>query len=197
MKTRSPKPRIFDRPTAIVLASACFLGLLWSGCGDDNGGNNPPPTSTAVATSVPTATAAPTDTAAPPPSTTPTETPTEAATATPTSTPLVDVHMELFVGSTQAGGGQLTTDFDFSKALPLFLNECLDGVGDQCTGGTALYTSVNPGIEPLEESDPGASLYVLDEGTPVSIEIISIDSPLSMRFEDVTFHRRATPPTWG
>ena len=172
--------------TAIVLASACLLGLLWSGCGDDNGGNNPPPTSTAVATSVPTATAAPTDTAAPPPSATPTETPTEAATATPTSTPLVDVHMELFVGSTQAGGGQLTTNFDFGKALPLFLNECLDGVGDQCTGGMALYTSVNPGIEPLEESDAGASLYVLDEGTPVSIEIISIDSPLSMRFENVT-----------
>jgi hypothetical protein len=183
---------------ATTLTAVCLLGLLWSGCGDDNDGGNPPPTGTPVAT----ATQAPTDTPIPQPSATPTvaaETPTETATATPTvpaetptetatatPTPLIDQHVELFVGSSQEGGGQLTADFDFEKPLPLFLNECFDGVGDQCTGGTVLYTSVNPGIEPLEESDAGASLYVLDDGTPVGIEITAIDPALSMRFEDVT-----------
>jgi hypothetical protein len=196
MDTRSLAPLNLVMRAAAALAAVCLLSLLSSGCGDDNDGGNPPPTGTPVAT----ATQAPTDTPIPQPSATPTvaaetptatptvaaETPTEAATVTPTPTPLIDQHVELFVGSSQEGGGQLTSDFDFDTPLPLFLNECFDGVGDECTGGTALYTSVNPGIEPLEESDAGASLYVLDDGTPVGIEITAIDPALSMRFEDVT-----------
>jgi uncharacterized repeat protein (TIGR04052 family) len=98
-------------------------------------------------------------------------------------------HGEIFVGSTQQGGGKLIADIQFPGALGLFLNECIDGEGEHCDGGTLLYSAVTPGVEPLAEEDPEASKFKLDEAASVSLEITNIEAEIdgaavSVQIED-------------
>jgi uncharacterized repeat protein (TIGR04052 family) len=97
-------------------------------------------------------------------------------------------HVELAVASTSSGGGQLAVhaEFDSERAIALFFNECLDGTGDDCEGGTVLYSVANPGFSPLETDDPTESLYVLEDGSPLTLELTAIDEGLSLRIEGVT-----------
>lgn len=88
-------------------------------------------------------------------------------------------HVEVRVGPSAAGGGALVAhpEFDLGAAIPLFFAECLGGTGDDCTGGTRLFTAVNPGFESLAESEPGESLYTLADGTEIALELIGLDPP--------------------
>lgn len=102
----------------------------------------------------------------------------------------IEDHSEVAVGSTSAGGGQLIGhyDFDAERPLALFFSECLDGTGDSCEGGTVLYSAANPGFADLEMGDMGSSLYTLDDGVTITLEITAIDEGLSITIGDVTLN---------
>ncbi len=111
-------------------------------------------------------------------------TPTPPPTVTPT--PIEDVHVEIFIASTEPEAGALVGALQFDRSIPLFFNTCFGSEDEDCHGGTALYSSVNPGIEPLAEDDPQASLYTVAEGTPVSLEVTAINAALSLRIGETT-----------
>ncbi|HSQ00260.1 MAG TPA: hypothetical protein VL049_23820, partial [Candidatus Dormibacteraeota bacterium] len=99
-----------------------------------------------------------------------------------------DVHREVFVASSRENGGSLVLhpEFETDQAIPAFLSDCLGGSDDACTGGTEVFTTVNPGVEPLAESAPGESLFTLAASTPVTLEITALDAGLTMRLGDTT-----------
>jgi len=153
------------RVAILILASACVL-LGVHGCSDSD--NNPPaPTATRTAASA-------------------TATPTPSPTATPTTFPL---HVEVLAGSNQEGGGMLVDHKEFQGSIPVYFVHCFNGQGDDCTGGTVLYTAGSPGVEALEESDPEESLFVLEDDTPLSLEVVAIDEGLSFVFEGETLSK--------
>jgi uncharacterized repeat protein (TIGR04052 family) len=94
-----------------------------------------------------------------------------------------DEHREIAVASSQENGGALVLHpgFDTAEPIPVPFAECLGGSDDECSGGTEVFTSVNPGISPLAESEPDESLYALAADTPVTLEVIAIDAGLTMR----------------
>jgi uncharacterized repeat protein (TIGR04052 family) len=96
-------------------------------------------------------------------------------------------HVEIKVATTADNGGALLAhpEFDLSQPIPLSFDECFGGTGDDCTGGTRLYSAVNPGIEPLDESEPDDNAFTPADGVPVTLEVTAIDTGLSVRFGDV------------
>ncbi|MEO8602607.1 MAG: MbnP family copper-binding protein [bacterium] len=96
-------------------------------------------------------------------------------------------HVEIFAASSTDGGGALVAhaEFDTTQAVPLFFSECLGGTGAECDGGTRLFTAVNPGISPLDASEPDEAIYALGGGTVVSLAVTAIDPGLTIRFGDV------------
>lgn len=102
--------------------------------------------------------------------------------------PAADDHKEIVVASSEEDGGALVAhaEFDTSEAIPATFSECLGGSGDDCAGGTRLYTTVNPGISPLEASEPDESLYTLAESTPVTLRVTAIADGLTLRLGDTT-----------
>jgi hypothetical protein len=102
---------------------------------------------------------------------------------TPTPTP-TDVHNEAVVGSTQAGGGQLKAEYEFDEPIHAHFSACVGGFGEDCEGGIAVYTSVSPGFESLEEDEPEEDHFTLAAGTPVT-SLCSRCEGLSIRMEDI------------
>lgn len=97
-------------------------------------------------------------------------------------------HVELRVGSSVENGGMLVAhpEFDPGEPIPLPFAECLGGSGEKCDGGTRLFSAVNPGFEALEKSQPDESLYVLAEGTEITLALVGADPELSFRLNDTT-----------
>jgi hypothetical protein len=95
-------------------------------------------------------------------------------------------HVEIFAASSSDGGGALLAHAEFDEAvvIPLFFSDCLGGSDASCTGGTRVYTAVNPGIEPLDESEPDEGTYVLADNTTVALEVTAIDPGLTIRYGD-------------
>jgi hypothetical protein len=87
-------------------------------------------------------------------------------------------HSIMEVGSTQVGGGMLTVN----EVPTAFVVEsaCLGGTGDECTGGTVVYTGDSPGFNDVREEEPELPLYALPDGTEVSVEIITVDTDASL-----------------
>lgn len=105
-----------------------------------------------------------------------------AATSTPTATPQATVtpteppeppHSIMEVGSTELNGGALTVS-DMPVAF-VVASACLGGTGDECEGGTVVYTGTSPGFDTLEENDPNAPIYQLPDGVEVTIELTAVD----------------------
>jgi len=142
---------------AVVTFGLLALLPLIGGCGEDDSNNLPPATSTAVVMS--TATATPT--------------------VTPTATPEEEEGAENLFGSTVSGGGALTID-PFAQ-IPVFLQQC---AGDTCFYSSADPTS--PGFKEADDSEdePGFPLFHLPDGVAVTVDIISIDSGISLQFDD-------------
>jgi len=92
-------------------------------------------------------------------------------------------HVEIVVASDADGGGALVAhpEFDTSEALPIHFSECLGGTGEDCSGGTRVFTTANPGFNPLEEAEPEESLYPVTDGTPVSVEVTALADGLTFR----------------
>ncbi len=71
------------------------------------------------------------------------------------------------VASTANGGGTLIALHDFGT--PLAPTPSLNA------GGYTLYTTIFPSFAALAADDPGASEYRLDNGVPVTLEVVSIN----------------------
>jgi hypothetical protein len=105
-------------------------------------------------------------------------------TATPTPEPTPEPgHMHVILGSDQAGGGNLATDFDFSTAVKVFFSQCFGGTGADCQGGMSLYSG-EVGFEPLAEDEATDTFFPLAAGTALSLEITAIDEAVQLKFGD-------------
>ena len=85
---------------------------------------------------------------------------------------------EMFLGSTAANAGALGLSYDFTA-----LNVVTSTVS---LGGLTLYTSVFPGFEWLQDDAPDLGLFALKNGTPFSMQIVSITAGASIKFGSVT-----------
>jgi hypothetical protein len=158
--------RTYCRPTrtlhpsswTVIGGFALFVALAATSCGSDDGTHKKAPT--------------------------PTQTPTATAQPTPTATPIEPPHTENLFGSTEAGGGALT--IDPQAEVHVFFSACIGGTGPDCTNGLVVYTGTDPGFEQAEEDEPDEPLYVLTDGTPVSLEVVSIDDGVSLHFPEGT-----------
>lgn len=86
---------------------------------------------------------------------------------------------DMAVSSTADGSGALAIGFDFhSRVKTAFSAEI---------AGTSIYTASEPGFDALETDEPLDSLYALDNGTQVSVEITAIDAgKTAMKLNAVT-----------
>lgn len=98
-----------------------------------------------------------------------------------------DEHVEFVVASSSDGGGALVAhpEFNVEDPIPLPFSECFGGTGDECEGGTRLFSAVNPGVNSLEESEPDEAIFKLAEGTEIKLELTALDAGLVMRLGDV------------
>ena len=93
-----------------------------------------------------------------------------------------DDHKEIVIGASGPEAGstvELHAEFDTAEAIPASFAECLGGTGDECDGGTRIYTTVNPGLSPLEEDED--SLFTLVDGARVTLEVTAIAEGLTLR----------------
>ena len=98
-------------------------------------------------------------------------------TATATATPPPDEHHGpphtlMRIGSTEPSGGTLVVD-----GVPtayVVASACLGGTGEECEGGTVVYTGDSPGFNSLTADDPAAPIYVLPDGVEVRIEVTAV-----------------------
>jgi len=97
-----------------------------------------------------------------------------------------DHHSLIELGSTSDGGGQLTGKLDFDGTQELALADCVGGTGDECEGGTRVYSDTNPGFSPIAEDDAEQPIFTLPDGVPVTLEIVAIDDALSLHVGAVT-----------
>jgi hypothetical protein len=95
----------------------------------------------------------------------------------------LDVHTDMVIASTAAGGGALTIDFDFSEEIALGTPQCIGGDGDTCVGGILLYTSESPGFDALLEDEPDEGVYALVEGVDIRM-VLTDRSPEASFFVD-------------
>jgi hypothetical protein len=84
----------------------------------------------------------------------------------------------MLLGSTAANGGALGLSYDFATLNPVTSTVSI--------GGLTLSTSVFPGFEWLQEDAPDLDLFALKSGTPFSMQVVSIDAGLSIKFGSVT-----------
>lgn len=74
---------------------------------------------------------------------------------------------DMVLASTADGGGALAIEFDFDAIVPVtFLTEL---------GGTSVYTATDPGFDGLETDEPDESLYVIEDGIEIRVEITALD----------------------
>jgi hypothetical protein len=112
-----------------------------------------------------------------------TPTPTATATATATEGHHGPPHSIMRVGSTEDGSGTLTVD-----EVPIAYvaeSACVGGTGENCDGGTVLYTGTSPGFNDLEEADPNQPIYVLPEGIDISVELTAVAEGTSVQVSGV------------
>lgn len=87
-------------------------------------------------------------------------------------------HSVMHVGSTEPGAGALRVD-DVPIAF-VVSSVCIGGEGEDCVGGTVVYTGTSPGFENLEGDDEQLPIYMLPDGVEVSMEIVAIDPDASV-----------------
>jgi hypothetical protein len=78
---------------------------------------------------------------------------------------------DMIMGSTSPGGGSLAIRYDFTRRT--HVSPSID------LAGTVLYTGTDPGFDALDVAEP--PLNILAIGTPVSVEVVSIDGPVSLQ----------------
>ena len=83
-------------------------------------------------------------------------------------------HPPVEIWSSADGGGQLVTEFDFSKPTEVYETFCVNG-SEIC-----LFTSIDPGFLAPTDDEPDDEFFVLADGTAVTLEILSIDAGLTL-----------------
>jgi len=79
-------------------------------------------------------------------------------------------HLDMFVGSTLAGGGALALDYDFGP--PVTVVKSFEGAGQ------ALYVNTDPG---WNHPPPAGPLFALTTGTPLTVELAAADAGASIK----------------
>jgi len=94
-----------------------------------------------------------------------------------------DDHKEIVIAADGASGGALVAhaEYDTATPIPLFFSDCFGGTGDECDGGQRLFTAVNPGISPIEASEPEESRYTVADGVPITLSVTALDAGLTLR----------------
>lgn len=87
-------------------------------------------------------------------------------------------HFDVLIAATEAGGGELAIDYDFTEPVPVFLSATL--------GGLDLYSAADPGFAPLEADEPDEGFYVVEDGVEVSLEITALDPGVRVKLGSVT-----------
>jgi uncharacterized repeat protein (TIGR04052 family) len=108
-------------------------------------------------------------------------------------------HVEYKVASSTSGGGALIANptFDVTQPIELPFDQCFGGTGDECDGGTRVFSAANPGIEPIDPSMTTDSLFSLADGTQITLQVVSIDSGLSFQFGGTTLDSAGTSVVLG
>lgn len=101
----------------------------------------------------------------------------------------IDEHTDIAIASTQPGRGALAADYDFSRPIEISSSQCIGGSGTACEGGILLYSTEDPGFAPLQTDRAGESLYVLEEGTPVTIALSAATAGASLFLDGVSLSR--------
>lgn len=95
--------------------------------------------------------------------------------ATPFGARGQDVDILVF-SSEDSGGALVAAEYDFSEKVLV-----RDRLGF-CPGGICLYSSTDPGFRSSSGSRPAESLYALDPGTPVILEVTELAPGASLKF---------------
>ncbi len=90
--------------------------------------------------------------------------------------PAAGQHEDLSIYSSQAGGGALVADYDFSDKI-----EVSDRLGFP-VGGMRFYSSANPGYRSPSSNNPGEGLFAVTPGTSISFEIVALDAGVSVKW---------------
>jgi len=88
-------------------------------------------------------------------------------------------HREVDLFSTADSGGELTMDLG-AGGPTIQVSETL------CDGGECLYSAVNIGLVSPDTDLPESSLFALDVGTRVSLEVVAIDAAVSVKVGNQT-----------
>jgi hypothetical protein len=102
-------------------------------------------------------------------------------------------HDHVAIWSDEPGGGALTLEYDFDDKIEVFRSFCLPAA-QQC-----LYTSINPAfLAPTAIEDvPDDGLFPLVDDTRLSIEIVAIDSVLTLSVNGNRLDREGERATLG
>ncbi len=138
-----------------MILAAGLLAIAAQGCGDDNDDSNP-----ATATPTPTASPTPTEEHGPP-------------------------HSIMRVGSTEAGAGKLAINVDPAPTAFVVSTACLGGTGEDCVGGTVVYSGTSPGFNDVRQTD-AMPPFRLPDGIDVRIEITALDPDTSLGISGAT-----------
>lgn len=81
---------------------------------------------------------------------------------------------DMLIGSTANGGGALAILYDFGAKIRL--------VPSVTIGGTTVYTATDPGFDAIGAD--GGGVFVLDDGTQTSVQLVSFDAGASLKVRD-------------
>jgi len=88
-------------------------------------------------------------------------------------TPALAFHFgDMAVASTAAHGGNLTLGYDFDTVVRTNYDPALTAL---LPPGQSAYSNTEPGFDALDVDMPADSLYIVDAGTQVTVEITAID----------------------
>lgn len=89
-----------------------------------------------------------------------------------------DGHIDLVIGASEPGGGELLADYDFELPLEVFESATI--------GGFTLWSGADPGFAQAEFDDPNDGFYALADGVTVSLEVTAIQDGMQFRYRGET-----------
>jgi len=98
------------------------------------------------------------------------------------------IDVDMFVGSTAPGGGQLAMAYAFCR--PIVVSPQVS------VGGMTRWTGTQPGFNALETSRPG-QLYVLRNSIPIEVEAVALDPGVAFKIGAVVLDAPGTVAPLG
>lgn len=88
----------------------------------------------------------------------------------------VEEPLEFILGSSELGGGALTTDFDFGVSVPVVFNTEV--------GGFSVYSNTEPGFVALGPRNVSEAPYGFPDDTSIGLRITEIDPEVRIAFSN-------------